>query len=86
MEDVMVDGRLLLRPTEAAERLGLSRARLYELLASRQIGSVKIGASRRVPVTELEAFVERLAIEGRERDVGLESMYSGLTASTKVRR
>lgn len=51
---------LLLRPEVAAEALGISRARLYELFASGHIETVKIGKSRRVPLAELEAYVERL--------------------------
>ena len=56
----MEDGKLLLRPTEAAAALGISRAKLYQLLAGGQIGSLTIGASRRIPATELQGFVERL--------------------------
>ena len=55
----MVEGRILYRPTEAAETLGLSRTRLYQLLAAGEIGSVKIGTSRRIPAADLEAFVNR---------------------------
>lgn len=51
---------LLLRPEEGARALGVSRARLYELLASGEIESVRIGRSRRIPRQALEAFVERL--------------------------
>ena len=56
----MAEGKLLFRPEEAAETLGVSRARLYQLLAAGEIGSVKIGASRRIPATELRAYVSRL--------------------------
>lgn len=56
----MVAEKLLLRPQEAADTLGISRARLYQLLADGEIGSVKLGASRRVPAVELDAFVQRL--------------------------
>src|SRR5215217_4677364 len=56
----MTEGRLLYRPAEAAELLGVSRAQLYILLAREEIGSVKIGASRRVPAADLEAYVSRL--------------------------
>ncbi len=56
----MAEGRLLYRPAEAAAALGLSRARLYQLLAANEIGSVKIGASRRIASVDLEAYVERL--------------------------
>lgn len=51
--------RLLLKPEEGAAVLGLSRAKFYELLASGQIKSLKIGRSRRVPFVELEKWVKQ---------------------------
>jgi excisionase family DNA binding protein len=56
----MSESRLLYRPAEAAQTLGLSRARLYQLIATGEIGSVKIGASRRIPAVDLEAYVSQL--------------------------
>lgn len=53
--------RLLYRPKEAAAVLAISLARLYELLAAGEIASIKLGASRRITRTELEAYVARLA-------------------------
>jgi excisionase family DNA binding protein len=50
---------VLLRPEVAADRLSLSRARVYELLATGQIESIKIGRSRRIPVSALVRFIER---------------------------
>ena len=58
--------KLLYRPSEAASVLGISRARLYQLLAAGEIGSVKIGVSRRVPAVDLEAYVSRLRAERGE--------------------
>jgi excisionase family DNA binding protein len=52
--------KLLYRSAEAAETLGVSRPRLYQLMAAGELGSVKIGASRRVPAVDLEAYVSRL--------------------------
>jgi excisionase family DNA binding protein len=49
--------RLLLRPEEAADAIGVSRARFYELLAAGKIKSIKIGRSRRIPVEELQGWV-----------------------------
>ena len=49
--------RLLVRPEEAAEVLGISRARLYELLAAGVIPSIRVGRSRRVPADALRAWV-----------------------------
>ncbi len=53
--------RLLLRPEEAAAVLGIGRTTLYDLLRTGQLPSVRIGASRRVPVRALHTFVDSLA-------------------------
>lgn len=50
--------RLLLRPEEAAEALAVGRDRIFELIGSARLRSVKLGKSRRIPAAELEAFVE----------------------------
>lgn len=52
--------RILLRPAEAADLIGVSRSTLYELLARGALPSVRLGHSIRVP---LEALL-RLAQEG----------------------
>ena len=41
--------QLLLTPEEAANRLAICRTRVYELMGSGQLESVRIGSSRRVP-------------------------------------
>ena len=43
--------KLLLTPDEAALVLGICRSKVYELLASRELGSVKIGAAGASPRT-----------------------------------
>lgn len=48
---------LLLRVDEAAEALALSRTKVYELMASGELGSVKLGRARRVPAQALHEFV-----------------------------
>lgn len=58
--------RLLLRVEEAAERLGIARTSMFQLIATRQVESVTVGRLRRIPVAALEAFVERLMAEQRE--------------------
>lgn len=72
--------RLLLKPEEAAEVLGIGRSKLYELLAAGEIESVRIGASRRVPMKGLHDFVERLRA-GRELVDGTASTYATQSAS-----
>jgi excisionase family DNA binding protein len=59
----MAESKLLFRPEEAADALGVSRARVYELMGRGDIRSVKIGASRRVAAIDLEAYVTRLRSE-----------------------
>lgn len=54
---------LLLKPEEAAEALGIARTRVYQLLRAGELGSVKIGKVRRIPVAALQAYVERLQSE-----------------------
>jgi excisionase family DNA binding protein len=49
--------KLLLRPVEAAEAIGISRSKIYELLASGVLPSVRIGTSVRVPVEALRAWI-----------------------------
>jgi excisionase family DNA binding protein len=50
----------LLSPTEAARRLSLGRTRLYELLGSGELPSVRVGALRRIPARALRAYVDDL--------------------------
>ena len=75
----MVEGKLLFKPEEAADALGVSRARLYELMARGEVRSVKIGASRRVPAVDLEAYVSRLRTE-REAGAAGDRMPARATA------
>ena len=55
--------RLLLRVEEAAEILGLSRSFVYVLMRSRDLESVTIGRSRRIPIDSLHDYVARLRSE-----------------------
>jgi len=50
--------KLLLRPSEAAESLGLSKSKIYELISKEVIPSVRIGKSVRVPSGALRAWLE----------------------------
>ena len=52
--------QLLLTPERAADRLDVGRTTVYELIASGQLDSVKIGRARRIPAEALVAYVERL--------------------------
>ena len=57
--------KVLLTPEEAARALGISRSKVYELILTRTLESVKIGACRRVPVDALGAYVDALRARGR---------------------
>ncbi len=48
---------VLLKPEDAAALLGISRTRVYGLIGSGELASVKIGRSRRVPRVELDSYV-----------------------------
>lgn len=52
--------RLLLTPEDAAELLAVGRTKIYELLRTGALESVRIGAARRIPAAALTAYVERL--------------------------
>lgn len=56
----------LITIVQAAEIVGLSRSKLYELLASRQLPSVRIGRARRIDLRDLERFIDGHRIPKRE--------------------
>ncbi len=62
--------RLLYRPTEAADAIGVSRARAYELIAAGVIPSIRIGSSIRVPVAALNEWIARQLAESRAEAAG----------------
>lgn len=49
--------KLLLRPVEAAELIGVGRSKVYELIASGEIPSIRIGSSVRVPLESLREWI-----------------------------
>ncbi|HXC75685.1 MAG TPA: helix-turn-helix domain-containing protein [Candidatus Acidoferrum sp.] len=51
---------LLLTVPEVAERLGCGRTFVYELISTGELETVRLGRLRRVPVTALDALIERL--------------------------
>jgi excisionase family DNA binding protein len=55
--------QLLYRPREAAAILAIGTSRVYELIAAGELPSLKIGGSRRITRSALEAYVTRLADE-----------------------
>ena len=55
-----VDQRVLITVEEAARRLAIGRSHLYRLLQSGALRSRRIGSSRRIVVSDLEAFAAAL--------------------------
>ena len=56
-----------MRVPEVAQRLGLSRSTVYELMAAGRLRAVRIGVAVRIPTAELERFVRELATGRTER-------------------
>lgn len=60
--------RLLLKPLEAAQVLGIGRSLIYELIARREIPSVRLGRCLRVPKESLQQWLkerEEQELDGR---------------------
>jgi excisionase family DNA binding protein len=55
--------KLLLTVPEAANALGISRSKLYELIKTGAIASLRIDGSRRIPYRALTAYVDQLMKE-----------------------
>jgi excisionase family DNA binding protein len=56
--------RLLLTVAEVGKSLSLKRSKVYELIRSGRIPSVRLDGSRRVLASELREFVEQLRTAG----------------------
>lgn len=52
--------RLLLTVSEAGERLAIGRTAAYALVSSGELESVRIGRLRRVPISAVEEYINRL--------------------------
>lgn len=51
---------LLLTVQDAAKYIGIGRTTLYRLMQEGAIASVRVGASRRIPLSSAHAFVDGL--------------------------
>ena len=54
---------LLVRPEDAARALGVGRTKVYELMRSGALRSVRVGGLRRIPVAALNELVTQLEQE-----------------------
>ncbi|HLN16185.1 MAG TPA: helix-turn-helix domain-containing protein [Acidimicrobiales bacterium] len=69
---------LLLTADDVAATLAIGRTKVYELLASRALESVRIGTCRRIPVVALQRFVEALQADQND-DLGPGRRARGVT-------
>jgi excisionase family DNA binding protein len=60
----MQESAMLLRPDEAARMLSIGRSKLYELLSTNVLPTVRIGKSVRVPRAALEKWIEEQTGQG----------------------
>ncbi|GAA2119583.1 helix-turn-helix domain-containing protein [Actinomadura napierensis] len=54
---------LLWKPEQAAVMLGIGRTKVYDLMRTGALRSVRLGGSRRIPATALADFVAQLEEE-----------------------
>ena len=64
---------LLLTVDQCAERLNLGRSLTYRFIQTGELASIKLGRARRIQVSALQEFVERLANEQ-----ALETRFGGI--------
>lgn len=60
-----MESQLLLSPAEVAARLSIGRTVVYELMTDGQLESLKIGRSRRILSSAVDAYVEELREQAR---------------------
>ena len=65
---VRADNRLLLTVEEAADRLGIGRSLMYQLISGGKIASIRVGRLRRVPLESLTDYVAALRHQARQLD------------------
>ena len=70
----LIMDKLLFKPEEAAQILGVGRSRIYDLMRAHLLLSVKIGRSRRVPAASLREYVAALS---READLRVTRRANG---------
>ncbi len=59
---------MLLKVPDVVACLGVSRAKVYELMASGELPSVRVGGSRRIRACDLERFVTGLDANWRKAE------------------
>jgi prophage regulatory protein len=50
--------KLLMKPMEVAQILGIGRSLVYEMLATKELPSIRIGRCIRIPANALEKWIQ----------------------------
>ncbi len=58
--------KLLLKPSEVAQILGIGRSLIYELIARREIPSIRLGRCIRVPSESLQRWLKAQEFQSSE--------------------
>ena len=58
--------RLLLKPVEVTQVLGIGRSLVYELIARKEIPSVRIGRCIRVPAESLQRWLKDQEVQRQD--------------------
>jgi excisionase family DNA binding protein len=61
IEESMNSEKLLLRPVEAAEMLGMSKTKVYNMITAGIIPSIRVGGNVRIPADRLRAWIDELS-------------------------
>jgi excisionase family DNA binding protein len=59
--------KLMLRPSEAAELIGVGRTTFYKLVKAKEIPTCLLGKSIRIPLAALRKWVEEKGLTERAR-------------------
>jgi len=59
--------RLLLKPSEAAELIGIGRSQIYALIAAGVFPVVRVGSEMRIPARALDEWIERKLKDSGQR-------------------
>jgi excisionase family DNA binding protein len=67
-------GQLLFSAEEAAGLLGIGRTFMFELLATGEIDSLKVGRLRKIPRDAIDGYIERLRAQQGAKSNGLRDL------------
>jgi excisionase family DNA binding protein len=61
----MANEEILLKVEEAARRTNTSRSKFYDIVKSGEIRAIRVGGQLRIPVAELEAWLNQKLAESK---------------------